>query len=56
MFQMKGQDKNPKKQLSKVKIRNLPDKEFKILIMKILKELRIKWMNTARSLTHSLKI
>lgn len=56
MFQMKGQDKPLEKQLSKAKIRNLPDKEFKILIMKILKEPRTKWMNRARSLTHSLKI
>ena len=42
MFQMKGQDKTPEKQLSKVKVRSLPDKECKIINMKILKELRIK--------------
>ena len=32
---MKGQDKTPGKQLSEVKIGNLPEKEFRIMIAKL---------------------
>ena len=54
MFQMKKQDKTPEKQWTEVAISNLPDKEFKIKIIKMLKELGRK-MDEHRSLTKSLK-
>ena len=34
MSQMKGQDKTPEKQLNEVEIGNLPEKEFRIMIVK----------------------
>ena len=37
---MKEQDKTPGKQLSEVEIGNLPEKEFKIMIVKMIKNLR----------------
>ena len=39
MSQMKGQDKTPGKQLSEVKIGNLPEKEFRIIIVKMIQDL-----------------
>ena len=38
--QMKGQDKIPEKQLNEVEIGNLPEKEFKIMIVKMIQGLR----------------
>ena len=40
MSQMKGQDKIPQKQLNEVEIGNLPEKEFRIMIMKMIQDLR----------------
>lgn len=40
MSQMKEQDKNSEEKVSEVEISNLPDKEFKVIIIKMLKELR----------------
>ena len=40
MSQMKGQDKSPEKQLNKVEIGNLPEKEFRIMIVKMIQDLR----------------
>lgn len=37
MFQMKEKGKASKKELHKINISNLPDKVFKIMIIKILK-------------------
>ena len=37
--QMKGQDKTPEKQLNKVEIGNLPEKEFRIMRVKMIQEL-----------------
>ena len=34
MFQMKEQDKTPENQLNEVEIGNLPEKEFRITIVK----------------------
>ena len=51
MFQIKEPDKIPE-ELSEVVISNQPDKEFKVMIIKMLKELE-EWMNTMRSLTNS---
>ena len=36
---MKEQDKNPEKQLNEVEIGNLPEKEFKIMIVKMIQDL-----------------
>ena len=41
MFQMKEQDKIPE-ELAQVEISNLPNKEFKVMIIKMFKELRRK--------------
>ena len=40
MFQTKEQDKTPEEELNGVEIRNLPYKEFKVMIVKRFKELR----------------
>ena len=37
---MKGQDKTPEKQLNEVEIGNLPEKEFRIMIVKMIQDLR----------------
>ena len=37
MYQMKEQDKTPEKQLNEVEIGNLPEKEFRIMIVKMTK-------------------
>ena len=39
MFQMKEQDKTPEEELSEMKIGNLPEKEFRLVIVKMIKEL-----------------
>ena len=36
MSQIKGQDKTPEKQLNEVEIGKLPEKEFRIMIVKII--------------------
>ena len=40
MFQTKEKDKTPEKELREVEIGNLPDKEFRVIMVKIMKELR----------------
>ena len=40
MYQMKEQDKTPEKQLNEVEIGNLPDKGFRIMIVKMIQDLR----------------
>ena len=39
MSQMKGQDKTPEKQLNEVEIGNLLEKEFRIMIVKMIQDL-----------------
>ena len=39
MYQMKEQDKTPRKQLNEVEIGNLPEKEFRIMIVKVIQGL-----------------
>ena len=39
MYQMKEQDKTPEKQLNEVQIGNLPEKEFRITIVKMIQNL-----------------
>ena len=40
MYQMKEQDKTPEKQLNEVEIGKLPEKEFRIIIVKMIQDLR----------------
>ena len=40
MFQKKEQDKTHEKELGEMEISNLPDKKFKVIIIKMLNELR----------------
>ena len=40
MSQMKGQDDPPEKQLNEVEIGNFPEKEFRIMIVKMIQDLR----------------
>ena len=42
MYHMKEQDKTPERQLNEVEIGNLPEKEFRIIIVKMIQELRKK--------------
>ena len=39
MSQMKGKNKTPEKQLNEVEIGNLPEKEFRIMIVKMIHDL-----------------
>ena len=39
-YKMKEQDKTPEKQLNEVEIGNLPEKEFRIMIVKMIQDLR----------------
>ena len=39
MFQTKGQDKTPEEELSEAEIGNLPKTVFKVVIVKMIKEL-----------------
>ena len=39
MYQMKEQDKTPDKQLNEVEIGNDPEKEFRIMIVKMIQDL-----------------
>ena len=49
MFQTKEQDKTTEEELSEVEISNLPDKEFKVMMKKMLKESGDECMNRVRS-------
>ena len=40
MYQMKEQDKTPEKQLNEVEIGKLPEKEFRIMIVNMIQDLR----------------
>ena len=40
MYQMKEQDKTAEKQLNEMEIGNLPGKEFRIMIVKMIQDLR----------------
>ena len=40
MYQMNKQDKTPEKQINEVEIGNLPKKEFRIMIVKMIQDLR----------------
>ena len=40
MYQMKEQDKTPEKQLNEVEIGNVPEEEFRIMIVKMIQDLK----------------
>ena len=40
MSQMKGQDKPPEKQLNEVEIGNLPEKEFRKMLLRMIQDLK----------------
>ena len=48
MCQMKEQDRNPEKQLNEVEIDHLPEKEFTIMIVKIIQDLKKEWRQRSR--------
>ena len=48
MFQMKEQDKTPEEQLSEVEVGNLPEKEFKVIIVKMIQYLKKEWRHRPR--------
>ena len=43
LYQMKEQDKTPEKQLNEVEIGNLPEKEFRLMIVKMIQDLGKEW-------------
>ena len=55
MFQMKRQDKPPKKQLNEVEIGNFPEKEFRIMIEKMIQDLRKEIEKMQEMLTKALE-
>ena len=48
MDQMKEQDETPEKQLNEVEIDNLPEKEFRIMIVKMIQDLGNEWRQRSR--------
>ena len=52
--QIKGQDKTPEKQLNEVEIGNLPEKELRIMIMKMTQDL-VKTMKIQEMFTKDLQ-
>ena len=55
MSQMKGQDKTPEKQLNEVEIGNCPEKEFRIMIVKMIQDLRKRMEKMEEMLTKDLE-
>lgn len=56
MIQTKEKDKLPEKQLNKMKISNLPYKEFKVVVLNYSLDLRKEWMNSLRTSKKNKKI
>ena len=48
---MKGQDKSLEKQLNEVEISNLPEKEFRIMTVKMIQNLRNEWRRCKKCLS-----
>ena len=48
MYKMKEQDKTPEKQLNEVEIGNLIEKEFRIMIVKMIPDLGKEWRQRSR--------
>ena len=57
---MEEQDKNPREQLNEEEIDNLSEKEFRVMIVKMIQNLRKEWRRRLKRykkcLTRSLKI
>ena len=49
IFHMKKQTKTLEEDPSEIEISNLPDKEFKVMVIKMLTKTREEWMNTVRT-------
>ena len=49
--QMKGQTRNTEVQINKEEIGKLPEKEFRIMIVKMIKNLENKWRKCKNQLT-----
>ena len=54
MSQIKGQDKTPEKQLNELETGNIPEKEFRIMIMKMIQDL-VKTMKMQEMFTKDLQ-
>ena len=50
IFQMKEQDKTPEKQLNEVEIGDLPEKEFRIMIVKMIQDFGGEKMETMQEI------
>ena len=48
MYQMKEQDKTPEKQQNEVEISSLLEKEFRIIIMRMIQDLGKEWRQRLR--------
>ena len=48
MYKMKEQDKTPEKQLNEVEIRNVSEKEFGRMIVKMIQDLEKEWSQRSR--------
>ena len=55
MFQMKGKDKTLEKQLNEMEIGNLLDKEFRIMIVKMIRDLGKQWRRCKKCLPKTYK-
>ena len=55
MNQMKGQDKTPEEQLNEGEIDNFPEKEFRIVIVKMIQDLRKTRENMQNTFTKDLE-
>ena len=55
MYWMKEQDKTPEKQINEVEIGNLPEKEFRIMRVKMIQHLGIEWRKYKKRLTRTWK-
>ena len=55
MSQMKGQDKTLEKPANEVKIGNLPDKEFRIMVVKMIQDLGKRMEKMKETLTKDLE-
>ena len=55
MAQLKEQNKTPDKQLNEMEITNLPDEEFKTLVIRMLKEL-IEYGNSIKNTQSEMKV
>ena len=49
--QMKEQTRNPEVQINEEEIGKLPEKEFRIMIVKMIKTLKMKWRKCKNQLT-----